>query len=78
MIRYVTKWDGTLRTLENIKFVLKVVSFDNRYDFAIDSHDEDLYINIGDGRGIVVPKDSDITIWQDGTIEAENDSSKDK
>lgn len=78
MIRYVTKWDGTPKVFENIRFVLNVVSFDNRYDFAIDSHDEDLYINIGDGRGIVVPKDSDITIWQDGTIEVENDYSTDK
>lgn len=78
MIRYVTTWDGTLRTLENIRFVLKVVSFDNRYDFAIDYYDEDLYINIGDGRGIVVPKDSDITIWQDGTIEVKNDNCTDK
>ena len=33
MIRYVTKWDGTPKVFENIKFVINLVKFDKLFKF---------------------------------------------
>lgn len=73
MIRYVTKWDGTPRTLENIRFVLKVQSYDNRYSIRMDEY-EDLHIEAGNGRGLIVPKGWDVVIPQEGRMYFTKDS----
>ena len=78
MIRYVTKWDGTPRTLENIRFVLSVLSYDNRYTVSMDEY-EDLHIETGSNHGMVAPifaKGTDVIIWQDGTIQIEVNGKK--
>lgn len=77
MIRYVTTWDGTPRTLENIRFVLSVLSYDNRYTVHMDEY-EDLHIDTF-GIGQVAPvfaKGTDVIIWQDGTIQIEVNGKK--
>lgn len=67
MIRYVTKWDGTPRTLENIRFVLKVLSYDTIYSLRMDEY-EDLHIETGSNHGMVVPKGADVVIPQEGQM----------
>ena len=76
MIRYVTKWNNTQEAFENIKFVINLVRFDKlfkfrrAYNFMIISDEKSNFWAIEEG--------SDITIWQDGTIEVENDNCTDK
>lgn len=72
MIRYVTKWDGTPRTLENIRFVLNVLSYDTRYTVRMDEY-EDLHIEAGNGRGMIVPKGFDVVIPQGGELYVDKD-----
>lgn len=75
MIRYVTTWDGTPRALENIRFVLKVLSYDNRYSIRMDEY-EDLHIEAGNGKGMIVPKGWDVVIPQEGKMYFCKDSMK--
>lgn len=71
MIRYVTQWDGTTKVFENIKFVINLVRFDKLFKFV--RHYDSITISDELGNFWAIDKGSEVTIWQDGTIEVKND-----